>query len=73
VFKTHIRQYELVTGGQLADLHLGSTFFNHVPGAKPFGLYGATAPRTGKVIWKIRIPQPAKSGVLVAGELISLW
>jgi outer membrane protein assembly factor BamB len=51
-------------------LHLGSTFINHVPGAKPFGIYGATDTGTGKVIWKIRIPAPAKSGVLVAGDLV---
>ena len=52
------------------DLHLGSTFINHVPGARPFGIYGATDTRTGKVFWKIRIAQPAKSGVLVAGDLV---
>jgi len=70
VFKTHSGNTSLVHQAVNGDLHLGSTFFNHVPGAKPFGLYGATDTRTGKVIWKIRIPQPAKSGVLVAGDLI---
>src|SRR6267154_1647597 len=70
VFKTHSGNTSLVHQAVNGDLHLGSTFFNHVPGAKPFGLYGATDTRTGKVIWKIRIPQPAKSGVLVAGDLV---
>jgi len=40
------------------------------PAQTPFGIYGATDTRTGKVVWKIRIPQPAKSGVLVAGDLV---
>jgi outer membrane protein assembly factor BamB len=70
VFKTHSGNTSLVPQAVNGDLHLGSTFFNHVPGAKPFGLYGATDTRTGKVVWKIRIPQPAKSGVLVAGDLV---
>ncbi|HEX2714321.1 MAG TPA: PQQ-binding-like beta-propeller repeat protein [Candidatus Acidoferrales bacterium] len=51
-------------------LHLGSNFINRVPGSKPFGLFGATDTLTGKVVWKIRVPQPAKSGVLVAGDLV---
>ena len=51
-------------------LHLGSNFINRVPGSKPFGIFGATDTRTGKVIWKIRVPQPAKSGLLVAGDLV---
>ncbi len=33
-------------------------------------IYGATDTRTGKVVWKIRVPQPAKSGVLVAGDVV---
>ncbi len=70
VFKTHSGNTSLVPQAVNGDLHLGSTFFNHVPGAKPFGLYGATDTRTGKVVWKIRIPQPAKSGVLVAGDVV---
>jgi quinohemoprotein ethanol dehydrogenase len=70
VFKTHSGNTSLIHQAVNGDLHLGSTFINHVPGAKPFGLYGATDTRTGKVIWKIRIPQPAKSGVLVAGDLV---
>jgi quinohemoprotein ethanol dehydrogenase len=70
VFKTRSGNDSLTPQAVNGDLHLGSTFFNHVPGAKPFGLYGATDTRTGKVIWKIRIPQPAKSGVLVAGDLV---
>ena len=70
VFQTHSGNTSLISSPVNGDLHLGSTFINHVPGAKPFGLYGATDTRTGKVIWKIRIPQPAKSGVLVAGDLV---
>src|SRR6267154_2199037 len=70
VFKTHSGNTSLVPQAVNGHLHLGSTFFNHVPGAKPFGLYGATDTRTGKVAWKIRIPQPAKSGVLVAGDVV---
>ncbi len=70
VFKTHSGNTSLVPQAVNGDLHLGSSFINHVPGAKPFGLYGATDTRTGKVVWKIRIPQPAKSGVLVAGDLV---
>jgi outer membrane protein assembly factor BamB len=35
-----------------------------------FGLYGATDTTTGKVVWKIKIAQPAKSGVLIAGDLV---
>ena len=70
VFETHSGNTSLIPQPVNGDLHLGSTFFNHVPGAKPFGLYGATDTRTGKVVWKIQIPQPAKSGVLVAGDLV---
>ncbi len=70
VFKTHSGNTSLIPEAVNGDLHLGSTFINHVPGAKPFGIYGATDTRTGKVVWKIRIPQPAKSGVLVAGDLV---
>jgi outer membrane protein assembly factor BamB len=53
-----------------AGLFLGSSFENKVPGTFPFGLYGVTDTRTGKVAWKIEIEQPAKSGVLVAGDLV---
>ena len=70
VFKTHPANTDLIPEPVNGDLHLGSTFFNHVPGARPFGIYGATDTRTGKVVWKIRIAQPAKSGILVAGDLV---
>jgi quinohemoprotein ethanol dehydrogenase len=70
VFKTHSGNTSLIPETVNGDLHLGSTFINHVPGAKPFGLYGATDTRTGKVVWKVQIPAPAKSGVLVAGDLV---
>jgi hypothetical protein len=52
VFETHSGNTSLISQPVNGDLHLGSTFINHVPGAKPFGLYGATDTRTGKVIWK---------------------
>jgi glucose dehydrogenase len=70
VFKTHSGNTSLVPQAVNGDLHLGSQFINSVPGAKPFGMYGATDTQTGKVVWKIQIPQPAKSGVLVAGDLV---
>jgi len=70
VFKTRAGNDSVIPQAVNGDLHLGSTFFNHVPGANPFGIYGATDTRTGKVVWKVRIPQPAKSGVLVAGDLV---
>ncbi len=70
VFKTRAGNDSLIPQAVNGDLHLGSTFINHVPGAKPFGLYGATDTRTGKVVWKIQVPQPAKSGVLVAGDVV---
>jgi quinohemoprotein ethanol dehydrogenase len=70
VFKTHSGNTSLVPQAVNGDLHLGSQFINQVPGAKPFGMYGATNTQTGKVVWKIQIPQPAKSGVLVAGDLV---
>ena len=70
VFKTHSGNTDVIPEPVNGDLHLGSTFINHVPGARPFGIYGATDTRTGKVVWKIRIAQPAKSGVLVAGDLV---
>ena len=34
-----------------------------------FGIFGATDTTTGKVSWKIQVDQPAKSGMLVAGDL----
>src|SRR5467141_4075614 len=70
VFKTRAGNDSLIPQAVNGDLHLGSTFINHVPGAKPFGLYGATDTRTGKVVWKIQVPQPAQSGVLVAGDVV---
>jgi outer membrane protein assembly factor BamB len=70
VFKTHSGNISLISEPVNGDLHLGSTFLNYVPGGKPFGIYGATDTQTGKVVWKIQISAPAKSGVLVAGDLV---
>jgi quinohemoprotein ethanol dehydrogenase len=60
------------TGPDANGLFLGSTFDEVTPqeGVINFGLYGATDTGTGKVTWKIRIDQPAKSGVLIAGDLV---
>lgn len=51
---------------------LGSTFEEEVPGVTEhdFGVFGATDTTTGKVVWRVRVPQPAKSGLLVAGDLV---
>jgi glucose dehydrogenase len=70
VFKTHSGNTSLIPQAVNGDLHLGSTFINHVPRVKAFGMYGATDMRTGKVVWKVQIPQPAKSGVVVAGDVV---
>jgi glucose dehydrogenase len=51
-------------------LFLGSTFEEQVPGVHDFGVFGATDTSTGRVMWRIRVPQPAKSGLLVAGDLV---
>ena len=45
-------------------------FTEHVSGVTDFGLFGATDTTTGKVAWKIRVDQPPKSGLLVAGDLV---
>lgn len=49
---------------------LGSTFEEVIPGVTDFGIFGATDTTTGKVSWKIQVDQPAKSGMLVAGDLV---
>jgi outer membrane protein assembly factor BamB len=35
-----------------------------------FGVFGATDTATGRVVWRVRVSQPAKSGLLVAGDLV---
>jgi len=59
-------------GPNSGGLFLGSTFDELTPkeGVTNFGLYGATDTTTGKLVWKIQIDQPAKSGVLIAGDLL---
>jgi PQQ-dependent dehydrogenase (methanol/ethanol family) len=64
-FQTHSGNNMLVNG-----LHLGSTFVNRVPGSHPFGIFGATDTRTGRIAWRIEVPLPAKSGVTVAGDVL---
>jgi quinohemoprotein ethanol dehydrogenase len=67
-FKTFLNNQ----GPNSEGLFLGSAFDELTPdeGVTNFGLYGATDTITGKVMWKIKIDQPAKSGVLVAGDLL---
>jgi outer membrane protein assembly factor BamB len=64
-FQTHAGNNSLVNG-----LHLGSVFVNRVPNSHPFGIFGATDTRTGRIMWSIEVPLPAKSGVTVAGDLV---
>ncbi len=49
---------------------LGSSFHEAIPGVTDFGIFGATDVDTGKVVWKIKVAQPAKSGMLIAGDLV---
>jgi quinohemoprotein ethanol dehydrogenase len=58
------------TGPDAGGLFLGSSFDEVIPGVTDFGIFGATDSRTGKVVWKIKVAQPAKSGMLVAGDLV---
>jgi quinohemoprotein ethanol dehydrogenase len=58
------------TGPDAGGLFLGSSFAEVIPGVTDFGIFGATDSRTGKVVWKIKVSQPAKSGMLVAGDLV---
>jgi alcohol dehydrogenase (cytochrome c) len=58
------------TGPDAGGKFLGSTFAETIPGVTDFGIFGATDSSTGKVMWKINVPQPAKSGMLVAGDLV---
>jgi quinohemoprotein ethanol dehydrogenase len=57
-------------GPDAGGLFLGSSFDEVIPGVTDFGIFGATDSVTGKVVWKIRVAQPAKSGMLVAGDLV---
>jgi quinohemoprotein ethanol dehydrogenase len=57
------------TGPNDVGKFLGSTFAELIPGVTDFGIFGATDSTTGKVVWKINVAQPAKSGMLVAGDL----
>ena len=49
---------------------IGSAFEEKVPGVTAFGIFDATDTRTGKTAWKVDVEQPAKSGLLVAGNLV---
>jgi quinohemoprotein ethanol dehydrogenase len=48
----------------------GSSVDATIPGVKPRGVFGAVDTVTGRVAWKTDIPQPARSGVAVAGDLV---
>jgi quinohemoprotein ethanol dehydrogenase len=69
---TTFQTFENNQGPDAGGLFLGSTFDELTPkeGVTNFGLYGATDVNTGKLVWKIQIPQPAKSGVVIAGDLV---
>ena len=67
-FQTHAGNKELIPT-PTGDLHLGSRFTNKVPGSHPFGIFGATDTATGKVVWKMEVELPAKSGMAVAGDV----
>jgi PQQ-dependent dehydrogenase (methanol/ethanol family) len=68
-FKTHSGNKETIPT-PTGDLHLGSRFTNKVPGSHPFGIFGATDTRTGKIAWRLEVPLPTKSGLTVAGDLV---
>lgn len=68
-FKTHKGNKETIPTPTGA-LHLGSRFTNKVPGSHPFGLFGATDTKTGKLAWKFEVPLPTKTGLTVAGDLL---
>jgi quinohemoprotein ethanol dehydrogenase len=57
------------TTSQDATTGFGSESEGVVPGVTDYGIFGATDTATGNVIWTIQVPQPAKSGMLVAGDL----
>lgn len=49
---------------------LGSVVTEPVPGVHYSGIYGATDTTTGKIAWQINVPLLAKSGMMVAGDLV---
>jgi PQQ-dependent dehydrogenase (methanol/ethanol family) len=50
---------------------IGSTFTASIPNVhQDFGIFGAINTHTGKIAWTDRVPQPAKSGLMVAGNLV---
>jgi quinohemoprotein ethanol dehydrogenase len=81
-FKTKSGNRDLIATAT-GSLHLGSRFTNSVPGSHPFGLFGATDTRTGKIVWTFPkvdknfqlLPGqkdilPAKSGLAVGGDVV---
>jgi PQQ-dependent dehydrogenase (methanol/ethanol family) len=58
------------TAPNAGGLFLGSTFEEQLAGVQDFGVFGATDTATGRVVWRVRVSQPAKSGLLVAGDLV---
>jgi outer membrane protein assembly factor BamB len=41
-----------------------------IPASADRGIFGATDTRTGTVVWQIHVPQPAVSGLAVAGDVL---
>lgn len=66
VLSSHKGNFGKDAGGEF----LGSSESEPVPGVHYYGIYGATDTVTGKVAWKIKVPDLAKSGMLVAGDLV---
>jgi quinohemoprotein ethanol dehydrogenase len=48
---------------------VGSKEVTPIRGIHYFGIFGATNMRTGRVVWRIRVPELAASGMLIAGNL----
>jgi quinohemoprotein ethanol dehydrogenase len=48
----------------------GSNVTVRIPGVEPRGVFGAVNTVTGRIAWQTDIPQPARSGVVVAGDLV---
>jgi quinohemoprotein ethanol dehydrogenase len=48
----------------------GSDVTVQIPGVQPRGIFGAVDTVTGRIAWRTDIRQPARSGVVVAGDLV---
>jgi quinohemoprotein ethanol dehydrogenase len=52
------------------ETDFGSRVTARIPGVSPRGIFGGVDTVTGRIAWKTDIPQPARSGVVVAGNLV---